>query len=158
MPWPVSNVLFCTRNALRIPTAYSSLRSTYTPGLQFSFILMSLLFSNLQTMLKCYHFAAVPCLSGNISECLWWELSNCAKITHHERHHGLCYSRNCHNGLVQRTLGLTCISPVKLLFVWRPKDGAHHITKGEKPDSRIPNPQFSRDLKWQSPSGPGDVG
>ena len=64
-------------------------------------------------------------MSGIISWCLWWELSNCAKITHHERHFRLCYARICHNRLVQRTLSwLTCISPVKLLLegctkLWR---------------------------------------
>lgn len=56
---------------------------------------------------------------------------------------------NCDNGAED---SLAANFPRQMTLVRRPKDRAHRITKrgggGEgTPDSRIPNPQFSRDLK-----------
>lgn len=148
IPWPDSNFLFRTWHASRFPTAYTtealSLWGFSSPLFQYHFCFQS------HKPAQIYNLAisVVPLLSGSISWCLWWKLSKSAKVTQHERHCGLCYSEKCDNGLVHITPSLFAMNfPCQFTLGKRPKDGAQYFTKGKKPDNRIPNPQFSRDLK-----------
>lgn len=95
----------------------------------------------------------VPSLSGYISERLWWDRSECAKITRHERHRKLGLRRG-------KKQPLKCRSGLSFFFFQsnyssekaqrrsssRNKEGRGRGGRGTS-DSRIPNPQFSRDLK-----------